>query len=72
MSTHWICCYLKIKDEDIFQKYFIRCNLLGHASIVVKVILSLWHMHIYPFGARVNGKHRPCGPQGNVSQGSKI
>jgi len=29
-------------------------------------------MHIYPLGAAVNGRHRPCGPQGKVTHGSEV
>ncbi len=28
-------------------------------------------MHMYPFGAALRGKHRPCGPQGIVMHGSR-
>jgi hypothetical protein len=50
----------------------IKHNRLGQVSIVVYVMPSLWHMHMYPFGAAASAKQRPWTPHGELAQGSKI
>jgi hypothetical protein len=69
MRTECTSCYWN-KKESRWHVFDINL-LLGHVSIVVYETPSTWHMHIYPFGAAVRGKHRPCGPQGIVIHGSK-